>query len=282
YSITKTIPITEPPHAQFTVALDAGAAPFRVDFINKSSGASAYAWKFGDANNSTSTAFSPSFTYEELGDYTATLTVENALKCSDTFNQLISVVVPQINAAITSFKVEKSPGAEVWSPVVTIENKSNVAIINPEVYLDVSGNAVVTEKVITVIKPNTQYTHAFSAGIVPRQVDFACAEIKLNADAYSFDNRQCVSLLDEAISRSPYPNPTQDVLMLEWISKNTEPMEVMIYNASGQLILSRSYTPTLRGLNQVKVDVSQLQAGIYFVSYTTGGTSQNFRFSVIR
>ncbi len=282
YSIIKTIPIAEPPKAQFTVALEAGAAPFRVDFVNKSSGASTYTWKFGDASNTISTAFSPSFTYDVLGDYTAMLTVENTLKCTDTFNQLIRVVVPQINAAIRGFTMERAPGADGWSPVVTIENKSNVAIINPDVYLDISGNSLISEKIIKVIKPNSQYTHAFTTTLLPRQVDFACAEIKVNADAYSFDNRQCVSLLQEAISLSPYPNPAQNELTLEWISKSTEPMDLVIYNSSGQIVLSKSYTPTLKGLNQVNVDVTGLQAGIYFVSYSTGGKTENFRFSVIR
>jgi PKD repeat protein len=282
YSITKSIPITEPPKAQFTVFLEVGAAPFSVDFVNTSSRASSYFWKFGDALNSTSTEFSPSFTYTELGSYTAELTVENALTCTDSYSQLISVVVPQINAAIADFKLEKILGSDSWNSIVTVENKSNVALINPEVFLDISGNALISERIIGVIKPNELLTHTFTAGIAPRAVDFACAEIRINSDDYFFDNRQCVNVAEQYTSQAPYPNPAHDELILEWISTSSEAMEVIIYNASGQIIISRQYDSTLKGLNQVKVDVAQLTTGIYFASYTVDNKTQNFRFSVIR
>jgi len=282
YSITKTIPIIEPPKAQFTVFLNAGAAPFPVDFVNTSLRTTSYSWKFGDALNSTSTEFSPSFTYTELGNYTAELTVENVLKCTDRYSQIISVVIPQINAAISDFKLEKNPGSDSWNSIVTIENKSNVALINPEVFLDISGNALISEKIMGLIKPNELLTHTFTAGIAPRAVDFACAEIRINSDNDSFDNRQCVNVAELFTSQSPYPNPAYDALILEWISTNSESMEVTIYNGSGQVISSRLYSPTLKGLNQVKVDVSQLTAGIYFVSYSVDNKTQNFRFSIIR
>ena len=282
YSITKTIPIIEPPKAQFTVFLNAGAAPFPVDFVNTSLRASSYNWKFGDAANTMSTEFSPSFTYTGLGNYTAELTVENALKCKDIYSEIISVVVPQINAAISDFKLEKIPGSDNWNTRVTIENKSNVALINPEVFLDISGNALISEKIMRVIKPNELITHTFTAGLAPRSVDFACAEIRINSDDYFFDNRQCVNVAEQFTSQAPYPNPANDDLILEWISTSNEPMQVIIYNASGQVISSREYALTLKGLNQVKLDVSGLQMGIYIVSYTADRQVQNFRFSVVR
>jgi len=46
--------------------------------------------------------------------------------------------------------------------------------------------------------------------------------------------------------------------------------------------MTRQYSPTLKGLNQLKVDVSLLAAGIYFVSYNDDGQVQNFKFSVAR
>ena len=148
--------------------------------------------------------------------------------------------------------------------VVTIENKSNVALINPDVYLDISGNALISEKVTGVIKPNESFPHTFTASIAPRAVEFACAEIKINSDEYQFDNRQCVNVAEQYTSMTPYPNPANDELILEWINTSNEPMDVIIYNVSGQAIISRQYSPTLKGLNQVKVDVSSLASGYLF------------------
>ncbi len=282
YSVTETIPIAESPRAQFSVFLDAGAAPFPVDFVNTSTRASSYSWTFGDAAHTTSSLFSPSFTYSQLGDYTAELTVENDLKCKDSFSRLIHVVVPRINAAISDFKMTNVPGGDRWSSIVTIENKSNVALINPDVYLDISGNAVIIEKVMGVIQPNALLTHTFATTMMPRGVVFACAEISVSADDYLFDNRQCVNLLDQPIARDPYPNPASNELMLEWINISSEPMEVIIYNSAGQVIINRQYDPSLKGLNQVRVDVSALAVGIYYVSYRIESQTQHFRFSVVR
>ncbi len=283
YALTKAIPIVDPPQAQFTIFLESGAAPFPVDFVNTSLNASSYSWKFGDAANTTSTAFSPSFTYTDLGEYTAELSASNVLGCMDSYSKMIYVVVPQINAAISDFRLEKISGSDNYSSVVTIENKSNVALIDPDIYLDLSGNALISEKIIGVIKPNEKsLPHKFTASIAPRSLEFACAEVKVTSDNYAFDNRQCVNLLDNYVSSIPYPNPASDELILEWINNTDEPMDLAIYNAAGQVIISRKYTATLKGLNQIKLDVSGLSSGIYFASYSVENHKQNFRFSVVR
>lgn len=282
YAVTKMISVIDPPKAQFTVFLKAGAAPFPVDFVNTSSRSKFYTWKFGDAANTSSTDFSPSFVYSQLGNYTVQLEASNELGCIDTYIDIIQVVVPQINAAMADFALVRTPGRDTWTSMVTIENKSNVALINPDVYLDISGNALISEKVVGLIEPNASFTYTFSTSIVPRAVDFACAEIKINGDYNLFDNRQCVNLIDESISRSPYPNPASNELTLEWITDTNDPMNVIIYNASGQAIITRQYPPSLKGLNQVNVDVSVLAAGIYFVHYVVDGQNQRFKFSIAR
>ena len=280
YSVIKTIPVIAPPKALFSLFLNDGAAPFAVEFVNTSSQATTYLWKFGDASNVTSNSFSPSFTYTTLGNYMAELVAGNAIGCTDTFSQPINVVVPAMNAAITNFDLKKIPTG--WSPVVTIENKSNIALINPDVYLDISGGALISEKINGVIKPGAKLTHIFITNISPRAMDYACAEIKISADTFLFDNRQCVNVTEQFISVAPYPNPANEELIFEWIGHSNEPLRVVIYNSSGQVALNREYSSSKAGLNQVKVDVTNLKAGIYFTIYSVDGLTQNFRFSVAR
>jgi PKD repeat protein len=282
YSVTKTIPIVESPKAQFNLFLESGAAPFTTNLTNQSTKATKYLWKPGDPKQSNSTAFAPTFTYTDLGDYTIELEATNELGCTDYMEQLIHVVIPQINAAVADFRLEAIPGSNDYSPVVTIENKSNVALIDPLVYLDISGNATVSQSIQAIIKPDELLTYRFSTNIAPQSLEFACAEVKVTADVYAFDNRQCVNLVDEYVSIGPYPNPASDELMLEWINNFDEPMDLVIYNAAGQTVISRKYEPSLKGLNQVKLDVSALSSGIYFVSYSIDGQAQNFRFSIVR
>lgn len=282
YSVTKTIPITDAPKAQFTLFLESGAAPFTINATNTSTKSTKYIWNPGDPKQSNSAAFVPSFTYVDLGDYTIELEASNELGCKDYLQQQVHVVVPQINVAVSDFRLEVIPGSSNYSPVVTIENKSNVALINPIVNLDLSGNATVSQMIEAIIKPNELLPYRFISNISPVSLSFACAEVNVSADDYAFDNRQCINLGDEFVSTIPYPNPASDELILEWINNHNEPMDLVIYNVAGQAIISRKYSPALEGLNQVKLDVSGLSAGIYFVSYSVEGRTQNFRFSIVR
>ncbi len=58
-------------------------------FNNYSTGATSYAWYFGDGN--TSTSFSPSHAYANAGTYTVTLIAYNDCHCTDTFQRTITV-----------------------------------------------------------------------------------------------------------------------------------------------------------------------------------------------
>lgn len=53
-----------------------------INFTNQSTGATMYAWNFGDSN--TSTATDPTHTYNTPGDYTVVLTASSASGCTDT------------------------------------------------------------------------------------------------------------------------------------------------------------------------------------------------------
>lgn len=78
-----------------------------IQFVNTSSqnGGTdivSYFWDFGDQNNTTSTAFSPSFAYTQAGNYSINLTVTNKCGCSNTTTRDIEVLQStpvQINCA---------------------------------------------------------------------------------------------------------------------------------------------------------------------------------------
>ena len=68
------------------VFLDQGGS---VTFTDNSSGATAWAWDFGDSNNSTQQ--NPTHTYTTPGTYTVTLVVTNGNNCSDQMTETITV-----------------------------------------------------------------------------------------------------------------------------------------------------------------------------------------------
>lgn len=98
-SIKKSISVTEKPVASFTSpsVITACKAPLTIDFVNTSSGASAYTWNFGDGT--TSTEINPSHTYTKAGTFTVTLTAFTTVGgCSDSAVQtgFVKINVPTI------------------------------------------------------------------------------------------------------------------------------------------------------------------------------------------
>ena len=70
-----------------------------VQFDNQSQDADEYLWLFNDPNNpnSSSTAESPSFTFQEPGSYEVSLIADPNTVCSDTFSQTITLALNGLN-----------------------------------------------------------------------------------------------------------------------------------------------------------------------------------------
>lgn len=57
-----------------------------------------------------------------------------------------------------------------------------------------------------------------------------------------------------------YPNPTTDVLNIEFMDAVTG--ELMIYDLSGRVV----FTQNINGVNNLQVDVNSLSKGVYTIS----------------
>lgn len=68
-------PSKEDPVADFDYSIDQKSGT--VSFVNKSTGAIAYRWDFGDSGNSASVEENPTFVYKESGNFTVTLRASN-------------------------------------------------------------------------------------------------------------------------------------------------------------------------------------------------------------
>ncbi len=281
YSVAKSVTISQPPIAHFSPSTESGAAPLTVGFTNSSAQATSYLWKFNNSENTTTSDFSPSFVFNQLGNYPVELIAINNAGCSDSFTKRIDVVVPEINAVLTDFILTSTPTGGKRA-TVTVENRSNIALINPDVVLDLSGKAFITDKIVGTILPNQSITQTLTVDILPLHLLYACAEVQIAGDRYQFDNRACVNLNAESTYLQPYPNPVQSQLFLDWVNEDQQTLQITIHNSSGQLAMDKKYNTLLPGLNQVMVNVSDLAPGIYFVSYSSGNLFRNFRFSVVR
>lgn len=280
YSISKSVAIVNSPVADFFPSTDAGAAPLGVLFANSSTFASSYLWKFRDSNNLTSSLANPFFVFTDLGDYDVELTASNSVGCSSKANKIISVVVPRIDAVMTDFYFVKDPVTNSLQPVIKVLNRSNVSIVDPSILIDVAGSSVVQKKIIGIVRPNQELTQTLDFQIVPRTNYYVCAEVQVAGDTDLFLNRKCLSLSNDEILFTPFPNPAQAELYLDWISVNGDPVDFQIVTRAGSVCLQQTVGNVVKGINRLVVNTSALPAGIYYIRYRDSKLSKTFSFVV--
>ena len=115
----------------YTVNSDTGT----VTFINISENSRSYEWNFGDGN--ASTEINPINTYE-TGDYTVSLTANNAAGASETFEDIISILIPEVITIPIGFD-----NANIAYNATTFNGTSFEVVDNP----DLSGTNTVASKV---------------------------------------------------------------------------------------------------------------------------------------
>lgn len=107
-STSKTVTVTNPPHACFTVSSESGKVGSEFTFANCSEYAAEFSWDFGDGNNSVEQ--DPTHVYEEEGSYEVVLyagedingdgTVD-ASDDADSFTETVTVLPRELSAELT-------------------------------------------------------------------------------------------------------------------------------------------------------------------------------------
>ena len=163
------IKIDSKPIPAFSLVQDTGCAPFTIQTINNSIGASSYLWSFG---NTTSTLNSPTKTYSSGGSYSISLVAISQNGCSDSIKMTSAVKVYDPEAQFQATPKAGCPG-------MTVQFNNTTTQINIVNYLWLFGDGTSS----TLQNP----THTFnSIGIYPITLivtnTFGCVDttIKLN------------------------------------------------------------------------------------------------------
>jgi len=279
YSASKNISISTGPTADFTPSVEAGAAPLNVTF-NNSSSATSYLWNFGDTNNSTSTLTSPTFTYAALGSYKALLTASNSLGCSDTLSAWIDVVIPHIDLVMNNFSLLNNSSSNSSEVIVTISNAGNIPMTNPEIDIDLGGNATVKENLTGTIRPGKSYQQTLNLGIVTQYLKYICVDIDAENDVDLANNKLCETLSGIDVVQTPYPNPAKEQIHFDWISSSQENVRVVIYTSTGEIVFEQTFDSVQEGLNQLSINTSSLSNGLYLIQFNGSKTSKTFKIAI--
>lgn len=279
YSSSKNVIINNGPIAAFIPTPLAGAAPLTVTFQNNSL-ADSYIWSFGDADNTTSTTVSPIFTYTKLGKYKARLTANNSYGCTDTLSSEINVVIPKVDLAMQNFALVNDPTSGVSRAVVTIYNSGNIPLTNPDVKIDLAGNAMLKEAIQGTVIPGKSVTTTLSLEIIPRSLDYICAMVNAISDVDPSNDEKCLSYSNSDYLFSPYPNPATGTVNMDWISAAAEEVKVSLYKTTGELAFQQQFSNVAPGLVQLSISTATLSNGLYLIRFEGARDQKTFRIMV--
>ncbi|MCB0848426.1 MAG: PKD domain-containing protein, partial [Bacteroidetes bacterium] len=120
---SQTVQVNATPVAIASTADTTGCTPYLSTFVNNSTNATGYLWNFGDGV--TSSAATPSHTYNTAGNYTVTLIAFNAAGCSDTLVLPQTITIHQ--TPIASFTQSATTGC---APLSVNFNNTSLQEVN--------------------------------------------------------------------------------------------------------------------------------------------------------
>jgi hypothetical protein len=82
------------------------------------------------------------------------------------------------------------------------------------------------------------------------------------------------------IAFQQYPNPVNGELHFDWIAADSGTAQLTIFNNTGAKAFDRSLQASAAGLNQIRLDVSNLSPGMYLIVFNYSGQKKTFRFVI--
>lgn len=229
-------------------------APATVSFQNTSTGATAYAWNFGDGATSSQTA--PSHVYNAPGLYNVKLIASNGA-CADTLQKTI-----------------------------TVTKKPDSCTLKPQFIFAVDSASPFTVQFISTffwrngVKGLWDFGDGSTSTAVDPLHDFrkegrynVCLQVKDSACERSVcDTVVLVKPLQEPLI--VYPNPAGNVLTVSYTLVIGETVNILIYSEAGRLV-KRYRQASQSGTNTVPLDISDLKTGFYYVMVNTANNFNN-------
>ncbi len=92
-------------------------------------------------------------------------------------------------------------------------------------------------------------------------------------------SKNLVLKIEEELEFSVHPNPATDIITVDYSSSRNMETEIRIFSASGRLIQNHTFQST-KGVNQQKLDVSDLNSGVYFITQISKDGQHSTKFII--
>ncbi len=278
FAIQQEVVINSAPEADFQASVNFGAPPLNVVFENQSTGASSYFWKFDEIN--TSQQESLQFTYNELGEYETELIAYSDLNCSDTTRQIISVLIPELDVVLNDVVIPDDNDAPI---ILNLANNGSLTLNQLSANIDLGGEIQLREDFEILIRPGESTNYAMQLNILDRDIAYLCIEVSAAfpgiEDQTLGNNSICETFSDQTlIVSNAFPNPADNVLNFEAVSSRSGSFQIVIRDLSGGIVKSYKQE-VLEGRIPLKIDISQLRIGMYFLQIPELNQVQKFNIA---
>ena len=268
YSIT----VNPLPNPSFTFSPNYGTAPLEVNFTNETLDATLYNWSFG--NNENNNEENPSHTFTENGIYNISLQATNEFNCDATITQQISIIPSDLDIELKNLDFE------------IIENTNNTISIKPSVWLsNVGSRKIENTDLVLRLNNGTQIAQHWSGSLgIGKIIDYTfdsyflvenlvysnyiCVEaINVNDHTeINFSNNKACKLLKGLVQFSePYPNPANQFVYIDIITKNKGKCEIEVVDMLGNQVSKKQNIQLVEAYNQLQIETNKYQAGKYLV-----------------
>lgn len=252
-------------------------APYEVSFDARAQLANAVQWVI---DGDTLDGESHMVLFPEEKEITALVTARKDSNCVLTQSMEVQIMRPLIDLAILDTRIEATDSGQVC--FAEIANNGNALIRSFEVMYTLDKLAMISNSYQRHLLPGSSvWVKSRSAlGLQNRSLDLYCAKVthgQFHLEVDTINNEMCKSLDAAHHVPPPHPNPFNESVNVELhLTSFVEEFDLEVYNLSGQLILSRSYTRLNEGVHLLEVELSGLSKGFYVLSLNANDFSARF------
>jgi PKD repeat protein len=270
-SISKTLVVYPKPTAQFTATPNYGNPGQSLKFTNTSSGAVSYVWNFDDGN--TSTVVNPTHIFKDIGEYHLSLVAISTYGCKDSATTTISILKRFIDVAINDATVQVQNGGglllnDYLNVHVNLTNKSTSDLFVLDLYMEANDGTAIKETWTGKFLKGDAMGYDFKAtpSLKPEGHFICVYALYPNGlpDEVPGDNKFCKAL-DEGTFKilPPYPNPTEDLIVIPLVIPNNGELMMTIYDSRGKQIQIPYEGTITPGLQLITIDTREFNSGLY-------------------
>ncbi|NLA24482.1 MAG: hypothetical protein GX879_05905 [Bacteroidales bacterium] len=278
-SVSHEIIVKPLPTADFSVEKSWGAVPFNLETENLSSEALYYFWDFGDGN--TSNIENATNIYYEAGDYDIVLTAFSEFNCKDSAKIQVQALEPILDIALLNMTAKIENSYLLLS--CDIINAGALPVSDLDIIVRISPNTIIREKLEGVLMQGELRHHEIKTQMylysekMPASV---CIEAYANDYPYLEDinlenQKLCKYFTDDFIVFQPYPNPSDNMLNLDFVNPHNSDFTLSIFNSMGDKLYSKEYTGNSAQTGSISISISNFSSGLHAIILSGSNFSEN-------